>query len=298
MIKHYFILFILLQTFKMNAQNLPADLKSRFMNELKSLGNQSEGILGLTVIDIKTGERYEFNQNEIFPQASAIKVPILMELHRQVEAGKLKIDQKVSISQEQVVGGSGIIKEFNHLPEFSIADLAMMMIKYSDNTATNVLIDLVGKESINTMLKENGFDKTVLQRKMMDTQASQAGRENLSTPNEAAAIMLTLYQGKFVNRSVSDSVLSVLSRTNRPRGSFASFFEESVPVMFKPGEIPGVHTEWVLVDLADRPFAIGIMEKYGNPGSPTPVIFSKIAETVYNYFWKLANGSEYGAYFK
>jgi beta-lactamase class A len=280
------------------AQTPEEVLTQQFENALKNLLATSEGIVGLQIIDLNGNRTFSHNPEMLFPQASAIKIPILMEVYRQVSQGKLKIDRKIKLERSKIVGGSGILQEFASEPEISVEELAKLMIKYSDNTATNLLIDLVGMDNVNRMMRELGLEKTILQRKMMDTKASQEGRENLATPQEAARIMQMLHKGEFVNKQVSEQVLQVLATTNKAPGLFISGLPAGVRSYFKPGEIPGVRTEWVLVQLPERPFAVAVMESYGKREGETDPLFSRLAALVYDYFWKMGNASQYGTYFK
>src|SRR5207244_3610910 len=121
----------------------------------------------------------------VFPQASSIKITVLMELLRQAQAGRLKLDDRVAIKQVQMVGGSGVLQFFGDASSaISLRDLAVLMIVLSDNTATNILIDQVRMANVNDTLAHLGLAQTRLQRRMIDTAAQRAGRENLSTPRE------------------------------------------------------------------------------------------------------------------
>ena len=106
-------------------------------------------------------------------------------------------------------------------------------------------------------MKSLGCDRTKLRRRMMDTEASARGDENVSTPSDAARIMRLLSEGEFINRLVSDHVLSILRKPKA--GTIKSVLPEEVTVAFKPGEIPGVATEWALVELKGRHFIVIVM---------------------------------------
>ena len=195
---------------------------------------------------------YSHLADEVFPQASAIKIPLLMEVLAQRESGDFGWDEPQCITERHQVGGSGILGEFSDGgSQLCTQDLCTMMIMLSDNTATNILIDIVGMEDVNQRMHGLGLEKTRLRRLMMDTDASARGEENVSTPSEACQIMQRLAQGKFVKRAISEEILGIL---RKPKSTaIRKGIPSDVPIANKPGAIPGVATEWALVELPERP---------------------------------------------
>lgn len=248
---------------------------------LHKIMDGSRGVVGLTAFDLTSGERFAVNENVVFPQASAIKVAILMEVFKQAHEGKFKLTDTRRIQREDKTGGSGILAELGDgTVEMTLHDLCVLMIVLSDNTATNMLLDLVGRENINRTLASLGLKETKVQRRMMDMEAAKRGQENLSTPAEAARIMEILYKGEFVSRSICDEILGILKKgkaTNLKAG-----LPEEIVVASKPGSIPGVTTEWAIVYAKKRPYIVTVMEKNGQGDAPT--LIKEISRTLYEHF--------------
>lgn len=262
--------------------------------KLKEIVNNTKGAAGLFALDLTSGERFAINETLLFPQASAIKIPILMEVYKQAAEGKFKLSDLRWIKKEHKVGGSGILKELgDSTSQLSIRDLSVLMIVLSDNTATNILIDLVGMHNINGTLRALGVKQTVVQRKMIDQTASRKGSENLSTPVEAARIMEILYRGEFVNKTLCDEILSIL-KIPRP-GAISAGLPESIPVAFKPGGIAGVSTEWAIVYLKSRPYVVIAMENYELDGEASEMM-KGVSRLLYGYYSRLGRSSPYGTY--
>ncbi len=256
---------------------------------------QSQAITGLAVVDLTTSETaFTYNAELVFPQASAIKIPILMEVFKQAGEGKFTLSDKRTVDSENLVGGTGILK---HLEQrrYSIRDLCTLMIALSDNSATNSLIDLVGMSEVNAMLRQLGTKETLLQRKMMAIKASAHGEENLSTPAEAVKILQLLYNGDFVDEQTSSDILSILQKPPRRESRIATGLPSDVPVAFKPGGLKGVSTEWAIVMLQERPYAVAVMEKLKLEGSSKHTV-EEISEILYDYFWRLGNSTSYGVF--
>lgn len=301
-IKQIFFLSVILvlsfATGALSQSQIPGEtiLHQKTQAKLQSIINQSEALTGLVAIDLTTGKTsFSFRPDFSFPQASAIKVPLLMTLVKQVQNGKLSFSDEQTIQESDIIGGSGILKKMEMPVTLTVQNICVLMIVESDNSATNFLIDLVGMENVNETMKSLGMDKTLLQRKMMDVKASARGEENLSTPAEAAHILQLLYNDKYLNQQASDKVISFMKKTGRNASSLADGIPGNIPIAFKPGGIKGVVTEWTLVLLEERPYAVAIMESYSNPANKGQNI-KAISEALYSYFWKLGNATRYGVY--
>src|SRR4029450_6512195 len=137
---------------------------------------------------------------------------------------------------------------------------ATMMVAVSDNSATNVLIDRVGLENVNTMLDSLGLKHTRLRRKMMDLKAASEGRENISTPREMMTLLALVYQGKVLNKEMTADFLTILS-TNKdswmPRD-----LPEGVRIANKPGSLEGVRNDCGVIFVDRRPYALCVMTAY------------------------------------
>lgn len=217
-----------------------------------------------------------------------------MEVFKQAHKGKFKLSDLRWIEKKDKVGGSGVLQEFgDNMSQLSIQDLCVLMIVLSDNTATNMLIELVGMDNINSTMKQLGLKQTRVQRKMFDQAASGRGDENLSTAAEAARIMEILYKGEFISRAACDDMLSILKKPKL--GAIKSGVPDDVPVAFKPGGIAGVTTEWAIVYLKERPYIIVVMENYGLEKEASAAMTS-VSRTVYDYFWRLGRATPYGTY--
>ncbi len=172
----------------------------------------------------------------------------------------------------------------------SLEDLAVLMITLSDNTATNRLIDEVGMAAVNRTLGDMGFTRTKLQRKMIQPEASLRGEENVSTPAEAAEIMVRLARCELpLSRASCDRVRQILEIPKE--GAVRQPVPGSVRIAFKPGSLEGVATVWACVELPDRPYVLVVMTNYGGDGEEA---VRRASEVAYGYFTKLARATPYG----
>lgn len=278
-------------------ETLMKPVAAKVQARLEAIAAGVDGVMGIVVEDLAGEHRFAVNEDLQFAQASAIKIPILMTVFKQAEAGKLDLADKHWVDKKYQVAGSGILGELgDRSTQMSVEDLCVLMIVLSDNTATNMLIDLVGMENVNQAMDAIGCPETRLQRRMMDTAAAARGEENLSTPASAAKMLRLLHAGEFVSRDTSDRILAIL-RKEKPGDVKAALpaLPAGTSVAFKAGSVPGVATEWAIVELDRRPYLVVVMGGYGVGGELTGAI-RDVSKTAYEFFQRIATASPYGAY--
>jgi beta-lactamase class A len=271
-----------------------AILATKLRSELHRIADDTKGVVGAQVIDLATGDRIGVNDTLTFPQGSAIKVPLLIELYRQDETAALRLSTRVPVRLADRTGGSGLLQNLGDgTSELSLGDLAMFMITVSDNTATNMLIDRVGMDKVNATTRALGVPEVKLQRKMIRPRDSFAGNENIATPSAAATIMAKIAKCELpMSRERCGELRRLLEI---PKGGpIEASVPEGVKVAWKPGDIEGVNTAWGLVDLPGRPYVVVGMVNYSDADEGMKAL-RRIADAAYGYFHVLARSTPYGA---
>ena len=271
-----------------------ADLHLKLQRQLEKTVAEFDGVMGLALKDLTTGESFTVNADLVFPQASSIKIPVLLEVFRQAQAGTLKLDERVEVKRAMMAAGSGVLLHFSDGGSaLSLRDLAVLMIVLSDNTATNILIDRVGMQNVNDLLAKHGLRQTRLQRRMLDVDSQKAGRENLSTPLEMIWLLGLLHQGKVLDASHTAAAMEILKlpkSTPLRRGLPAG-----VESANKPGSISGVACDSGIVLLAGRPYAISVMTTYVKASDDAEQAIGNVSRLVYDYFERFARSNSLGA---
>ncbi len=166
--------------------------------------------------NLSTGKIISYRPDDVFPSASVIKVPVLLELYRRVEENRLSLDHLLLLKKEDQVGGSGVLKDLTPNTEYSLRDLATLMITVSDNTATNLLIDYLGVESVNTTLQRMGTANTELVRALQRVPSGPHDRINHTTAADMALLMERLANGEAISLATSEQMVSILQRCQGP----------------------------------------------------------------------------------
>src|SRR6476469_7561746 len=220
-----------------------------------------DGVLGVAILDLGNGRKFLLHGDEVFAQASTIKIAVLAELYRLAQAGKLKLTDLYTVQAADLVPDSDIMGGLTPgVTRITVRDLATMMVAVSDNSATNVLIDRVGMENVNGLMSSLSLSHTRLRRKMMDLKAASEGRENISTPGEMMTLLENVYRGKVLNKKMTADFFVMLST---PKNSFIPRdLPEGLKIANKPGELEGVRNDSGVVFVENRTYVICVMTTY------------------------------------
>jgi beta-lactamase class A len=189
-----------------------------------------------------------------FPAASLIKLPILMELYRQYQEGGRDLETILPILPEQKVGGMGVIRHLTGRIQLSLRNLATLMIISSDNTATNLLIELLGMEKVNALCQSFGAKNTVLNRSMMDLPARERGVDNFTSARDMVAFLRQIAQGNFYKESLRGEMLRILrgqQHNSELPGKITAALYGSPLMAHKTGGLPGVEHDAGIFEMGD-----------------------------------------------
>jgi len=207
--------------------------------------------------------------------------------------GKARLDDIYTFDPKDLVEDSRIMAGLTAgVTRVTNRDLAQFMVTVSDNAATNVLIDRVGKDNVNAMLHSLGLSKTMLRRKMMDVAAARRGDENVATPQEMVRLLEAIYKEKVLDKQATAEFIKQLSTSKQ--SYIPRYLPENVQVANKPGELEAVRTDSGIVYAQNRPFAISVMTAYDRDEKAAGRAISDVALEAYHYFEMHGKTSEYG----
>jgi len=252
-----------------------------------------DGVMGVAIDDLTTADHYFLHEDEVFAQASSIKITVLADLYLQAQQGKLKLTDLYTVQSSDLVPDSDIMNGLTPgVTRITLRDLATMMVAVSDNSATNVLIDRVGMQNVNAMLDSLGLTHTRLRRKMMDLQAAKEGRENISTPREMMTLLDAIYHGKVLNKEMTADFFKMLS-TNKD-----SWIPRDLPadlkIANKPGALEAVRNDSGIVFVEGRPYVISVMTAFLQNEREGEEAITKVSLETWRMFDRLSRATEYG----
>lgn len=273
-----------------------AVLWEKLAARINEIDRTLDGVAGVAILDLASGHTFLLHADDVFAQASSIKITVLAELYRQAQRagpGDAKLSDLYSVQSSDLVAGSDIMGGLTPgVTRITNRDLATMMVAVSDNSATNVLIDRVGMKNVNDLMASLGLTHTLLRRKMMDVQAASEGRENVSTPREMMTLLEDIYDGKVLNRQMREDFFKMLS--THKESFLPRLLPDNVRIANKPGELEAVRNDSGIVFVPNRPYVICVMTAYLRRERDGEDAISKISEAAYQMFDRLGRGSEYG----
>lgn len=253
-----------------------------------------DGALGVAIQDLASGWTILENADEAFPTASVIKLAVLVELFRQDQrggSGAARLLDPYVAEAKDVIGDSAMLQGMTPgVTRLTNGDLATFMIGVSDNGATNVLIDRVGLENVNSLLQGLGLKETRLRRKMLDVAAARAGRENTATPMELLSLLGKLQGGELLDAAHTKGCLAALGT---PKHSYFGL-PEDVRIATKTGSLEGVRAEAGLVYATNRPFAIVVMTGLAGDEREAERVIAGIGSAALDTFERLGRSTPQG----
>jgi beta-lactamase class A len=188
-----------------------------FEERLKARISSFRGVMGVAARNLDTGETLLVDADTRFPTASVIKLAVMAEVYQQIAEGRLKRDTTLSLADDMKVGGSGVLGRLHAGTPLTVPDLLALMITVSDNTATNMLIGLVGTQAVDDRLVSYGLKDTKLFRPTFRDGKPDVFPElekefglGMTTPREIALLMERIAEGRIVDRVTCDEMLATL----------------------------------------------------------------------------------------
>ncbi len=172
--------------------------------------NESHGSIGVSVISPQ-GECWEAHGETQFPAASTVKIPIMIEIYRGMDRGELAIDDTYMVRPADQSPGSGVLQHMHAGLQLSLGDLLYLMMSISDNTATNILIDMAGMDRINATMQDLGMSGSNLGRPMRGRLAVEGEQENWATPNDYTTIIKAILDEQAASPAACQAMITTLT---------------------------------------------------------------------------------------
>lgn len=263
--------------------------------QLKPLIKQHRGQVGVMIRHLPSGQTFKHRETVAMPTASLIKFPLLMATAKALEEGKVSLDDRIQLEKEDQVPGSGILSEhFSPGLELSLHDAIHLMMAYSDNTATNLVIDQVGLNATNELMAEMGCDATRLNAKVYrrDTSNNLERSKKYGLGSTSGQDMVTLLEkleaGEFVNsqrsKQVLDYMADCLSTNGLPR-----YLPQGTRVAHKTGSVGDSRTDAGIIYSPAGPIAIAVLttgneDKSWDDDNEAKLLTAEIAKAAYSHF--------------
>ncbi|WP_236687105.1 serine hydrolase [Ornithinibacillus californiensis] len=259
-------------------------------DRIQRITDQSTGTWGISLYDLDTNETWEMNEHHLFYAASVIKVPIMIAAFAANKRGEFILSDTVELKRENIVGGSGVLQHLTPGTQFTIYDLLTLMIIQSDNTATNMMIELVGVPSIQQTMKDIGLEKSKFYHKMMTMDVDREGMNEI-TASEMAGMLRKLATGKIISVHACEQMIAIMKQqqiTNCLPGKVPPTTETTIgslkewEIANKTGNVSGIRHDIGIFYVGKRKLIASVLTS-GLDDIQSPDILSKVGLEIYQY---------------
>jgi beta-lactamase class A len=239
------------------------------------------GKVSLYAKNLDTGETYSLDGDQPVRTASTIKLPIMIECFAEANAGQRKLNELMIVTAGEKVSGSGIVQDLSDGTQLQLQDMILLMITLSDNTATNLILNLIGGNAVNARMADLGLKNTRVMRKILgdgnrlkptpsgitDEGAKPENKKwgiGRSSPQEMVTLLEKLYRGELISKQASAAMLEILKK-QRDHNGIGRDLKDTV-IANKSGALDALRSDVGIVYTDKGNIAIAITID----GMPTP----------------------------
>jgi beta-lactamase class A len=263
--------------------------------KLMPLIRAHKGRVSVAVEHLKTAESFQYHASDVMPTASLIKFPVMIEAYRQDAAKQVSLDTVLTLRKEDKVGGSGVLTyHFSPGAKFTLRDAIRLMIAFSDNTATNLVLDAIGIGATATTMEKMGYPNTKIHSKSFrrDTsifpERSQKFGLGSTTAAEMVRLFAAVYRKQLLTPPVCEAMLEHL-RACEDKDKFPRFLPPGTKIAFKTGSLADTRTAAGVIEWSGGPVALCVLsceneDRRWTSDNAGNLLCAEIAKAVYDHF--------------
>src|SRR4026208_2426812 len=265
--------------------------QSNLDDQIKPLVASFKGKVSLFAKNLDTGETYALNADERVRTASTIKIAVMIEAFGRVAEGKAKWTDEVVLTKEKKVSGSGILTELSDGLHLTLRDAVNLMMILSDNTATNLVLDVLTTDAVNARMESLGFKNIKIMRRIGSGGESAAGKDpenkkfglGFATPHEMVLVMEKLERGEIISPAVSKEMIDLMKREQGRNAIGRSLW--NVPMASKYGALDRLRSAVGILYTKNGKIAMAIScddmpETMWSVDNPAYLLISRVSEVL------------------
>jgi len=300
-----FFLFIVTTCVSLSASVAGAQ-SDRWKDRIRELASGHQGTVAVAVTHPASRESFFLNEKEPMPTASLIKLPVMIEAYRQAEAGKIDLARLVTLTEEDKVPGSGILTQhFTAGTQLSVRDAVRLMMAYSDNTGTNLVLDAIGIPATARAMEELGYPETKIHSKVYRRDLSVFPERSVryglgsTTASDMVSILERLLKGDLANEESTKAMVAHL-RSNQDKDTFSKLLPRGTKYGYKGGAVDKVRTAAGFIDLESGPLFVAVLTNENSDQSWTEEnsaqnLIARITKEAFDHFQRPAGIARPGA---
>lgn len=268
-----------------------AQTQTSLDDQVKPIVASFKGKVSLFAKNLDTGETYGLNPDERVKTASTIKIAVMIEAFARVAEGKAKWTDEVVLTKEKKVSGSGILNELSDGLKLTLRDAVNLMMILSDNTATNLVLDVLTTDAVNARMESLGFKQIKIMRKVGSGGESAAGKDpenkkyglGMATPREMVLVMEKLDRGEVISAAASKEMIDLMKREQARYAIGRSLWE--LPMASKYGALDRLRSAVGILYTKNGKIAMAIScddmpETMWSVDNPAYLLMSRLSEVL------------------
>lgn len=228
------------------------------IEDLIQSAEAGDGVVGVTIV-APDGSRFEHNGDRRFRAASTMKIPLMVAIYRQIEQGSRSLSDLHVLYPDEKAVGSGVLLHLHDGSNLTLNDLVYLMISISDNTATNMLIDLATMPYVNEVMGSLGMANSTLGRKMQGKPAEGSQQENWATPNDYVTAVQALLANQAAGEDACQKMIAMLEKQQSTH-RISRYLPEGDDIRWgsKTGSINGVTNDVGFISTSKGTLVLGV----------------------------------------
>ena len=251
---------------------------------LEGLTAHYPGRVSVFVKDLRGGRTWMHNPDDLFPAASLIKVPIMIATFYRMKDSGLSLDEKLTITRRNRVGGSGSLKWRPDGTQLTLRESLVHMINESDNTATKMVLERLGLAYVQQQFPRMGLLYTGIYEEGMSIKGGRVAHENYTTAREMEMLLEKIYRGEAVDKPSSDLMMEILKKPK----AVASRLQKGMPlgweIAHKTGLLRQACHDSAIFFTPDGDYAITVLTGQNRSYSQAKNFITKIAHVTFENY--------------
>jgi len=262
-------------------------------DSIEKLIKDFRGTVGVAFKNLKTNEEFSLRGDEVFPAASVIKIAVMVEAFAQVDEGKLKLNDSITLTDADKVPGAGVLQFMEAGMKLTLHDAISLMIILSDNTATNLVLDKIGLPATARRMEMMHFPNTKIHSKVFKRETSvfpersQKYGLGSTTPKEMARLLEMIHNGVCVSQDASQQMLAILKRCDDDT-KMKRFLPPQATVAHKTGAVDASRLDAGIVYSPKADYVLCVFttdnaDKSWRIDNEAQVLIANISRSVYEF---------------
>lgn len=252
--------------------------------ELSWLVSRRRGRVAVYLRDLRTGRTWTYHDDDMFPSASLIKIPIMASVFYKIRDGDMSLNDVLPLRRHNRVGGSGSLKWRPDGSRITVRELLQHMISESDNTAASMLLEAVGLGYAQQQLSKMGLLYTGIYKEGMSLNGNRVAHENYTTAREMNMLLEKIYRGELVDRPSSALMLEILRHKKAVASRLAKKLPRGWEIAHKTGLLRRACHDSAVIFSPSGDYALTVLTGQNGDYKSAKNFITRVGQITFRYY--------------